>query len=748
MYGMSSRSRSLSATRAQSEHSQTDHDEALRETYNRRPARGGMPPPPIPIDPAIDTWKPSTTASSSATGFDNLLHPSIVLPDRLSPYHSIDPSPQADEVHLPAMRQTLTEPDPLVRYYNEPGGVGPWNPQRILGEPINTPMNPQFPHYEHRIPRQDHAMQYGYRSPRSDVGSSTTGRYPYDSGYGGSKSLGTKSVRSADQLDQSPSSQSFTGDVRDLPFYHEGNLQDPSARSGTTSNPQYSAMNVPNEVPQSPSMTYDLTCPHQECGVVSKNQSEHSTNNDLDRHKKSVHKIMPTNSNDRSFRCAALNCPKREKIWPRLDNFRQHCKRIHPEVQESSEKLDELVRKSELDPGAAMEANDMANSSNHDAGDDGPGADMDEMTEYLNPSITFDHPMTMMPIQCGVDPHMQQAQRFGSLSPHSPHAPPNMNHYMPYMQHPITDQLLQVPGPKSPSKGPLSPSQKAFIEPNNVTELIDIGHSLRQAPKTKPLASTKKADQISEELASEIAKCINLSKGSPEDIQAAIKSRVLLALNPGCSKKLGSKNDWKRHENTQHYQIETWRCHEHSKSSPIGQCASIFYRREQFQGHLREKHHIEDDQYIQTQCKQHRIGRNGQGKFWCGFCQKIVELKTTGLDAWEERFRHIDDQHYKQGRTINDWIPLDGHVSKGVMGKGDYMESGSKDDCNNDDDGEDDESSNDEDESQHPQMSPRIETSPGSRADSNCGRPGGSFNGQARAKRRERIWHCVSVERS
>lgn len=71
-----------------------------------------------------------------------------------------------------------------------------------------------------------------------------------------------------------------------------------------------------------------------------------STNNDLDRHKKSVHKIMPTNSNDRSFRCAALNCPKREKIWPRLDNFRQHCKRIHPEVQESSEKLDELVRKS------------------------------------------------------------------------------------------------------------------------------------------------------------------------------------------------------------------------------------------------------------------------------------------------------------------------------------------------------------------------------------------------------------------
>lgn len=66
-----------------------------------------------------------------------------------------------------------------------------------------------------------------------------------------------------------------------------------------------------------------------------------STNNDLDRYKKSVHEIMPKNSTDRSFRCAATNCPKREKIWPRLNNFRQYCVRIHPEEQ-----YDELVRKS------------------------------------------------------------------------------------------------------------------------------------------------------------------------------------------------------------------------------------------------------------------------------------------------------------------------------------------------------------------------------------------------------------------
>lgn len=179
----------------------------------------------------------------------------------------------------------------------------------------------------------------------------------------------------------------------------------------------------------------------------------------------------------------------------------------------------------------------MANSSNHDAGDDGPGADIDELTEYLNPSITFDHPMNMMPIQCGVDPRMQQAQHFRPLSPHSPEMPSTVAHYVPYIQQPVTDQLLQVPGPKSPRKSALSPSRKAFLEPSNVMGSSDSGVASKRQPKTKPLASTKKAEQLSEELASEITKCIDLSKGQPEDIQAAIKNRVLLALNPSLSRK-------------------------------------------------------------------------------------------------------------------------------------------------------------------------------------------------------------------
>ena len=103
----------------------------------------------------------------------------------------------------------------------------------------------------------------------------------------------------------------------------------------------------------------DLRCPYKACSHVSRNRSEHkkhlsrhskphkcghcnhsfSTHNDVERHMKSVHKIAPRNGTDRSFRCVAPNCTKSEKIWPRLDNFRQHCHRIHKDYD-----IDELVR--------------------------------------------------------------------------------------------------------------------------------------------------------------------------------------------------------------------------------------------------------------------------------------------------------------------------------------------------------------------------------------------------------------------
>lgn len=56
-----------------------------------------------------------------------------------------------------------------------------------------------------------------------------------------------------------------------------------------------------------------------------------TTKNDLDRHKKSVHRVGVEKG---SYQCASEHCRNRGKIWPRLDNFKQHINRMHKEEDE------------------------------------------------------------------------------------------------------------------------------------------------------------------------------------------------------------------------------------------------------------------------------------------------------------------------------------------------------------------------------------------------------------------------------
>ena len=62
--------------------------------------------------------------------------------------------------------------------------------------------------------------------------------------------------------------------------------------------------------------------------------------NDLHRHQKSVHGTNQRRSKD--YKCFAVGCGKPEKIWPRLDNFKQHLQRMHAE-----EDMDALIASSE-----------------------------------------------------------------------------------------------------------------------------------------------------------------------------------------------------------------------------------------------------------------------------------------------------------------------------------------------------------------------------------------------------------------
>lgn len=79
-------------------------------------------------------------------------------------------------------------------------------------------------------------------------------------------------------------------------------------------------------------------CKHPGC---SRQVEGFSTRNDLVRHTSSVHGT----GGSKIWFCMAPGCQKPDKSWPRLDNFKQHLIRMHPECD-----VDELVRLAEQRP--------------------------------------------------------------------------------------------------------------------------------------------------------------------------------------------------------------------------------------------------------------------------------------------------------------------------------------------------------------------------------------------------------------
>ncbi|OAL26376.1 hypothetical protein AYO22_04294 [Fonsecaea multimorphosa] len=72
-------------------------------------------------------------------------------------------------------------------------------------------------------------------------------------------------------------------------------------------------------------------CPFPACP---QKQRGFATSNDLDRHLFVIHKI--NNRRSRSYKCFGQNCSRPNQEWPRLDNFKQHLKKLHPGESEIS----------------------------------------------------------------------------------------------------------------------------------------------------------------------------------------------------------------------------------------------------------------------------------------------------------------------------------------------------------------------------------------------------------------------------
>jgi len=134
-----------------------------------------------------------------------------------------------------------------------------------------------------------------------------------------------------------------------------------------------------------------------------------------------------------------------------------------------------------------------------------------------------------------------------------------------------------------------------------------------------------------------------------------------------CLKQFGSKNDWKRHENSQHHRLESWKCsHPVPPYGPEDVCSAMHFRKENFINHLKSSvHNIKTEVEIKAWSEKSYIGGSDHHIFWCGFCEndsgkqgRTIRLKNLGLTGWDERFDHLGS-HFENGKSIRNYVYQD-----------------------------------------------------------------------------------------
>lgn len=162
-------------------------------------------------------------------------------------------------------------------------------------------------------------------------------------------------------------------------------------------------------------------------------------------------------------------------------------------------------------------------------------------------------------------------------------------------------------------------------------------------------------------------KCPQCDKGFPRPCE--LKKHMKRHEKPygctfeGCNKRFGSKNDWKRHENSQHFMVEVWKCDVQSTNGIPQLCGKVSHRRETFRQHLISSHQV-DTTIIEKKLEDCRVGRVCEENFWCGFCEKVIKNDSkSGAEAWTRRYDHIDDhiagRHELVQKQMDDWKSFD-----------------------------------------------------------------------------------------
>ncbi|KAF2132852.1 hypothetical protein P153DRAFT_175297 [Dothidotthia symphoricarpi CBS 119687] len=642
----------------------------------------------------------------------------------------------------------------------------PWTPHRAMNAGRNSQCQP--------------GVSYGsFRDrPGSDMESLPAFS---DSGYGASGygSIGAKPAHSVISNEPEFTNQELPADVT----MQIANMEVESARNEVPEMMRKPADQVSNHSHQSAVQGKHIKCDFPTCDKVFKCKSDHkkhmlkhnkpyvcdipgckkssegfTTTNDLDRHKKSVHQIGLL-TDGKSYKCASKNCRNKTKLWPRLDNFKQHVGRMHMDedhalliessvyrVAESTPVMNTLPM-TPMDTALAVVGigSENAFTGSHLDGLNSPSLTADpEVGRCSFGMITDDFTMDVdqqsnqlsRPYSDTIEPRLHNSQ--GQMNAQNQHEGPQAQQNSLKMRVAAAkDRVLQPahlskPSFKPRSRAPQTKAEHQRVASQKVLETISGELQRPSLPSSDPahlenlfrrmlnkvsdasrhekdasaphaqgsvaaqtiateddsanvteievlqafqaMTNLVKRGQKSTSTSSRHSSRGNSSKtkkcevceyeARPGDLRKHMKrhKKPYGCTYPECYKRFGAKSDWKRHENSQHFQLEAFRCRQ--RSSPLGPTCGVHFRGpEQFKKHLETLHNLQSLEQSQ-EVKACKIGKNCQVQFWCGFCGEIKPLNKKRNDAWDERFDHIAYHFEKDKKSIDEWVCVEFNKKK------------------------------------------------------------------------------------
>ncbi|KAJ5312878.1 hypothetical protein N7508_003708 [Penicillium antarcticum] len=572
-----------------------------------------------------------------------------------------------------------------VYYSNYPSRLtdqDAWNPLLLTGVPASSSlshMNMSAP-----LPEQDYCLSHHQYSDPSESGSQYMGSYSADSGYGGTSCATQSVVASTYGVDSSPQIGAKENAAGSAPLFAHARYA--------------SGSSLASELAGSPSQMFDgvFKCDHPSCewsGKCPSDKRKHEarhrklfkcdepncprkegfgTINDLARHKKCVHNKEPERGPKMMYMCFGSSCPRPNKKWPRLDNFKQHLNRMHHD-----EDGDALLKKS-------MDWYDKVNGRHAGQSFDERSTRDESVSEEQDDVSSVQSTTEFEPVlqeQTGLFTFgaTQPTQYNTSIADSEPSQFPIFSPWgvSPTTQDPTTERANTKPDNSvtDAADNLINAMTKMMNNRNRKSsQTIDEGIDL-ESDNTQ---LTQPQRQMLQKVLSVALERLSDETGSPTQAEpnprrswfqcdaCPKQTRLRCEMKkhqkrherpygctfPHCAKSFGSKADWKRHETSQHLHVPSWICTAHDSHKGTV-CERLFGSVDTYTQHVRG--HGVHEYEVAARASTNRLDLADGSQFWCGFCDRKIPLRSEGVAALDERFNHIDRDHFKKGERGVDW---------------------------------------------------------------------------------------------